>query len=93
MIRSCRDKDVSRLLGRQFAEDFSRLKRPRASGWSFWMQRPRSKISGSRSSCWKRLKEIAGVSTVFGSTISFGFVSHGWMGMLTTSKLWIITRK
>jgi addiction module HigA family antidote len=75
------------------AEDFSRLKRRRASGWDFWTQQPRSKISVSPASDWKRLKEIGGASTVSGSTTSFGFVLLGGMGIRTTSKSWIIIRR
>lgn len=42
---------------------------------------------------WRPLREIGKANTVFASTISGASVSSGWTTMLTTWKLWTITKE
>lgn len=86
-------QEVQELLDRKFSRKFQAIEKAARVRLLFWMLQPHFGICICQVSTWKPSREIAKVSTVFGSTISSGSVSSGGMGTPTTSRSSIITRR
>jgi len=91
MIRSCRDKDVSRLLNRQFSRRLQSIEKTARIRLELLDAAISLKTSGCRVLGWRRSRATGGDNTAFGSTINIVFVLNGVVETPTMSKSSITT--